>query len=52
MIKQVSKAIANTKFENNLDIIRIVKIAIERNFGGKLDAAAKIGDFFMERHNI
>lgn len=52
LIKQVSKNLAFNKFENKEDIIRIVKIAIERNFGGKLNAASKIGDFFMKRHRI
>jgi hypothetical protein len=43
MIKLVSRMIAHQGNVDKKNLIKIIKISIERNFGGKLDAAKFVG---------
>jgi hypothetical protein len=49
MIKQFSRSIRDGYIANREDLLYFVKLAIERNFGGKLKAAELMGHFFASR---
>ncbi len=46
MIKHVAKGIQNKGVGNREEMAYIVKLSIERNFGGKLEAAEIMGKIF------
>jgi hypothetical protein len=46
MIKHVSKGILKLDEANRENLAALVKLAIERNFGGKLEAAEMMGRSF------
>jgi hypothetical protein len=52
LIKIVSRKIANGANMNREQLIQNVKISIERNFGGKLDAAKILGDKFAQKQGF
>jgi hypothetical protein len=52
MIKHVSKGILNLDNPDREHLAGLVKLAIERNFGGKLEAAEMMGRSFAQLQGI